>query len=56
MLKGSGGVMTAAQALRPDLMLAYLVWIGIVGYALNEGLVFAQARLFGRAAQTEAAA
>ena len=27
------GVMTAGQALRPELMLAYLFWIGIVGYA-----------------------
>ena len=33
------GVMTAGQALRPDLMLAYLVWIGIVGFALNAVLV-----------------
>ena len=48
------GVMTAGQALRPELMLAYLVWIGIVGYALNAGLVFAQSRLFGRAARVEA--
>lgn len=47
------GVMTAGQALRPDLMLAYLVWIGIVGYALNAGLIFAQNRLFGRAARVE---
>ena len=31
--------MTAGQALRPDLMLAYLVWIGIVGYALNAALI-----------------
>ena len=31
------GVMTAGQALRPDLMLAYVVWIGIVGFALNVG-------------------
>jgi|SRR5579872_2571851 ABC-type nitrate/sulfonate/bicarbonate transport system permease component len=45
------GIMTAGQALRPDLMLAYLVWIGIVGFALNAALVFAQQRLFGRAAQ-----
>ena len=29
------GIMLAQQALRPDLMLAYLVWIGIIGYALN---------------------
>ena len=32
-------VMTAGQALRPELMLAYLVWIGIVGFALNAALV-----------------
>jgi NitT/TauT family transport system permease protein len=44
------GIMTAQQALRPDLMLAYLVWIGIVGYGLNAGLVVAQRLLFGRAA------
>jgi NitT/TauT family transport system permease protein len=31
-------------------MLAYLVWIGVIGYALNIGLVVAQHRLFGRAA------
>ena len=43
-------IMTAQQALRPDLMLAYLVWIGTVGYALNTALVAAQSRLFGRAA------
>jgi ABC-type nitrate/sulfonate/bicarbonate transport system permease component len=42
--------MTAQQALRPDLMLAYLVWLGIVGYLLNTGLVIAQNHLFGRAA------
>jgi ABC-type nitrate/sulfonate/bicarbonate transport system permease component len=44
------GIMTAGQALRPELMLAYLLWIGIVGFALNAILVFAQQRLFGRAA------
>jgi NitT/TauT family transport system permease protein len=43
-------IMTAQQALRPDLMLAYLVWIGAVGYALNTGLLLAQRHLFGRAA------
>jgi ABC-type nitrate/sulfonate/bicarbonate transport system permease component len=43
-------IMTAQQALRPDLMLAYLLWIGVVGYALNTGLVVAQRHLFGRAA------
>ena len=45
------GIMTAGQALRPDLMLAYLVWIGIVGFALNALLILAQKRFFGRAAQ-----
>jgi ABC-type nitrate/sulfonate/bicarbonate transport system permease component len=44
------GIMTAQQALRPDLMLAYLLWIGIVGYLLNTGLVVAQRHFFGRAA------
>jgi NitT/TauT family transport system permease protein len=43
-------IMTAQQALRPDLMLAYLLWIGAIGYALNAGLVVAQRHLFGRAA------
>jgi NitT/TauT family transport system permease protein len=44
------GIMTAQQALRPDLMLAYLLWIGFTGYVLNAGLVVAQRHLFGRAA------
>jgi ABC-type nitrate/sulfonate/bicarbonate transport system permease component len=43
-------IMTAQQALRPELMLAYLLWIGFIGYALNSGLVVAQRHLFGRAA------
>jgi ABC-type nitrate/sulfonate/bicarbonate transport system permease component len=49
-------IMTAQQALRPDLMLAYLVWIGVIGYALNAGLVVAQRHLFGRAALVQEAA
>jgi NitT/TauT family transport system permease protein len=44
------GIMTAQQALRPDLMLGYLFWIGLIGYALNAGLIVAQRHLFGRAA------
>ena len=44
------GIMTAQQALRPDLMLGYLLWIAAIGYALNAGLIVAQRRLFGRAA------
>lgn len=43
-------IMTAQQALRPDLMLAMLVWVGVIGYLLNTALVVAQQRLFGRAA------
>jgi NitT/TauT family transport system permease protein len=49
-------IMTAQQALRPDLMLALLVWIGVVGFALNAALMLAQRRLFGRAALVEQAA
>jgi ABC-type nitrate/sulfonate/bicarbonate transport system permease component len=48
------GIMTAQQALRPDLMLAYLLWIGLIGYALNSGLVIAQRHLFGPAALGDA--
>jgi NitT/TauT family transport system permease protein len=44
------GIMQAQQALRADLMLAYLVWIGIVGYGLNLALVVVQRLVFGRAA------
>ena len=47
------GIMLAQLALRPDLMLAYLVWIGLLGYALNAGLMAAQRRLFGYAGAVE---
>jgi NitT/TauT family transport system permease protein len=43
-------IMTAQQALRPDLMLAYLLWVGMTGYLLNTALVVAQRHLFGCAA------
>jgi ABC-type nitrate/sulfonate/bicarbonate transport system permease component len=43
-------IMAAQQGLQPDLMLAYLVWIGVIGFGLNGGLNLAQRRLFGRAA------
>jgi NitT/TauT family transport system permease protein len=33
-------------------MLAYLLWIGLIGYALNAGLLMAQQHLFGPAALT----
>lgn len=44
------GMILAEQSLHPDLMLAYLVWIGMLGWALNFTIVHAQRRLFGRAA------
>ena len=34
----------ARQALRPELTFALLVWVGVVGFALNEVLLFAEAR------------
>lgn len=40
----------AQQTLRPELMLAFLVWLGIVGWAMNQALVWSQRRLFGPAA------
>ena len=43
-------IMAAQQGLQADLMLAYLVWIGLIGFGLNAGLNLMQARLFGRAA------
>ena len=46
-------IMLAQQGLRPELMLAYLVWLGLVGWGLNALLVLAQQRLFGRAAMVE---
>lgn len=43
-------IMVAQQALLPALMLAYLVWIGLLGFALNALLTLAQNHLLGRAA------
>jgi ABC-type nitrate/sulfonate/bicarbonate transport system permease component len=48
------GVMLAGQSLHPDLMLAYLAWIGVVGWALNLAITSAQQRWFGRAAMVRA--
>ena len=44
------GILIAQQSLSPQLMSAYLLWIGIVGYTHNALLSFAQKRLLGRAA------
>ncbi len=49
------GILVAQQALQPAVMLAYLLWIGVVGWGLNALLSLAQHRWFGRAAQVEAA-
>ena len=43
-------IMVAQQSLQPALMLADLVWIGLVGVGLNGLLAFAQHRWLGRAA------
>jgi ABC-type nitrate/sulfonate/bicarbonate transport system permease component len=43
-------MMLAQQTLRPELMLALLVWLGIVGWGMNQALVWSQRRLFGPAA------
>ncbi|MGE0797064.1 MAG: ABC transporter permease [Lautropia sp.] len=39
-------LMAAQETFRPDLMLATLVWVGLLGWGLNYGLLALQARLF----------
>jgi NitT/TauT family transport system permease protein len=41
-------LVVAQQTLHPDTMFAYLIWIGLLGWLLNAGLLQAQSRLFGR--------
>ena len=43
-------MMLAQQTLKPELMLALLVWLGVVGWLMNVVLVWSQKRLFGPAA------
>ncbi|HWV43134.1 ABC transporter permease [Pseudorhodoplanes sp.] len=43
-------MMLAQQTLRPELMLALLLWLGILGWGLNQAMVWSQKRLFGPAA------
>lgn len=43
-------MMLAQQTLRPELMLALLAWLGVVGWGLNRLFLWLQARLFGPAA------
>jgi NitT/TauT family transport system permease protein len=47
------GMLIAQQSLSPELMLAYLLWIGLIGYGLNAGLSMVQQRMLGRAAMVE---
>ncbi|OJY68535.1 ABC transporter permease subunit [Rhizobium sp. WW_1] len=44
------GILVAQQGLQPATMLAYLVWTGLLGWAVNALLSVAQHRLLGRAA------
>jgi NitT/TauT family transport system permease protein len=39
-------MMSAQQSLHPDLMLAHLLWLGLVGAGVNAGLLWLQGRLF----------
>jgi ABC-type nitrate/sulfonate/bicarbonate transport system permease component len=43
-------LMSASQSLHPALMFAMVLWVGLIGWALNSSLLFAQRRLFGPAA------
>jgi ABC-type nitrate/sulfonate/bicarbonate transport system permease component len=41
-------LVVAQETLHPATMFAYLIWIGLLGWLLNAGLLQAQSRLFGR--------
>lgn len=47
-------MMQAQQSLRPELMLAFLFWVGFLGWTINALMLAAQKHLFGRAAVVEA--
>jgi NitT/TauT family transport system permease protein len=47
------GIMLAREAMDPGLMLAFLVWIGVIGITLSTLMSTAQTRLFGRVAEGE---
>jgi NitT/TauT family transport system permease protein len=40
-------MMLAQQTLRPEVMLALLVWLGVVGWGINRLLLWSEARLLG---------
>lgn len=41
-------LIVAQETLHPDRMFAYLIWVGLIGWLLNFGLLQAQHRLFAR--------
>lgn len=47
------GLMVAQRSMRPDLMFATLIWLGIIGWGLNQSLLVAQEVLFGRFSKSE---
>jgi NitT/TauT family transport system permease protein len=47
-------MMRAQETVQPDLMLAYLIWIGLIGAGFNSGIIWLQDRLFGRGARLPA--
>ena len=40
-------MMQAGQTLHPDIMLAFLVWVGVLGWGMNALMMAAQRHLFG---------
>lgn len=47
-------LMAAQNSLRPEVMFAILLYIGLLGWGLNAALLFAQKRLFGPAGTAQA--
>jgi NitT/TauT family transport system permease protein len=50
------GLMSAQQNLRPELMFALLLWIGVLGWTLSFALAAIERRLFRHGAPMEARA
>jgi NitT/TauT family transport system permease protein len=48
-------LMSAESSLRPAVMFAILLYIGVTGWGVNAGLLLAQRRLFGRAGELHGA-
>lgn len=49
------GLMVSQESLRPDRMFALLIWVGLLGWALNYVLVWLEGRLFAHRAPGAAA-